>query len=263
MNIGKEDKRPKGFTANQDFYAELADHYDDMARFAERLESEQKVLSLWQKKLACQTVVDVGCGTGLHAVVLARLGMQVTAIDPSAAMLQRAAENAKANAVSLTLLPITMQKLGRSIKTEQDAVFCLGNTLPHILTIRSLQASLKSVYKTLKPGGALVIQILNYEHVLRQQQRIVQISRSGDSEYIRFYDFLGKRLRFNVLMIKGSTPPFRRQLLSTMLRPLSQPLLKSILHQCGFVALEFFANLSQAPFAVDTSPNLVICCYKK
>jgi glycine/sarcosine N-methyltransferase len=257
------DFRPHvAYIESMDFYAELAEHYDDMTRFQERVAAETRVLSLWQKKLACRTVVDLGCGSGLHSIALATLGMEVLAIDSSAAMLQRAQENAAARDLPIRFMALTMQKLAKTLQEPIDAVFCLGNTLPHLLSNRALQVGLKSMYQSLRPGGALVLQLLNYDHVLRQQERIVQISRSGELEYVRFYDFLKNKIRFNVLMIDGRSLPYQHRLLSTELYPWTKSQLTPLLKKCGFTALQYYGNLSQSPYE-SSSPNLVICAVKK
>ena len=245
-----------------DFYQGLAEHYDSMTRFAERLQSETERLAIWRQKLACHSVVDVGCGTGLHSIALAKLGLQVTAIDPELAMLKVAAENAATYGVTLRLLAGTMQNLHRHLTAKQDALFCLGNTLPHLLTDRSLYAGLRSAHKVLRPGGALVIQLLNYQRILAQQERIVQINRTDETEWIRFYDFLDGRIRFNVLMIQGSCAPFHHRLFSTLLRPYQRKELHSTLQACGFAKIAYYANLEEAPYQ-RFSPNLVICAFKK
>jgi len=244
------------------FYDELAGRYDAMARFSDRLEAERKTLALWQQKLGCRRVTDVGCGTGLHAIALAQLGLAVTAVDPAPAMLRIAAENAKANGVELTLLPVPMQSLHRSLSEPQDAVFCLGNTLPHLLNKRSLYAGLKSAHRSLRRGGALVLQLLNYERVLAKKERIVQISRAGEMLFIRFYDFLDNAVRFNVLIAEtGAVPPSHR-LISTRLRPYGQAQLKAALRDCGFSSLECYGALSQQPYQ-PAGANLVLCAYKR
>jgi len=244
------------------FYEELAGRYDAMARFSDRLEAEKKALAVWQQKLGCRIVTDVGCGTGLHAIALAQLGLSVTAVDPAPAMLRAAAENAKANGVELTLLQVPMQSLHRSLSQEQDAVFCLGNTLPHLLNKRSLYAGLKSAHRSLRRGGALVLQLLNYQQVLAKKQRIVQVSRAGETLFVRFYDFLDNAVRFNVLIAEtGAVPPSHR-LISTRLRPYGQAQLKAALRDCGFSSLECYGALSQQPYQ-PAGANLVLCAYKR
>jgi 2-polyprenyl-3-methyl-5-hydroxy-6-metoxy-1,4-benzoquinol methylase len=51
-----------------------------------------------------KTILDVGCGTGRHAIELARRGYTVTGIDLSESQLQRAREKAKAASVNVSFL---------------------------------------------------------------------------------------------------------------------------------------------------------------
>ena len=48
-----------------------------------------------------KSILDLGCGTGNHAVLLAQRGYKVTAVDRSAAMLQTA--RAKADQTGVTV----------------------------------------------------------------------------------------------------------------------------------------------------------------
>ena len=46
-------------------------------------------------------ILDIGCGTGRHAIELAKRGYKVTGIDLSKAQLKRACEKAKAEGVEV------------------------------------------------------------------------------------------------------------------------------------------------------------------
>ncbi|RPJ50835.1 MAG: class I SAM-dependent methyltransferase, partial [Acidobacteria bacterium] len=73
--------------ATEDFYKELASDYDSMTRFKQRLRGEEQMLRRWRERYGFNSALDAACGTGLHAVVLAQMGVKATAADPSAAML--------------------------------------------------------------------------------------------------------------------------------------------------------------------------------
>ncbi len=246
-----------------DFYDQWADYYDTMTRFSERVESEKNILAQWQLQLGCRTVVDAGCGTGLHAVGLALLGMTVTAIDPSEKMLDRAKAQAEHYGVHIRFAGITMQHLQRVVApASQDAVFSLGNTIPHLLTRPVIRSSFKRIYECLKPGGALVLQLLNYDKILRRQERIISVSSEGELQFVRFYDFLARRVRFNILVSDRQSSPGRHHLFSTELYPYSKQLLQSLLREAGFVRLKTYGSLSMQPYTA-ASPNLVLCAFKR
>jgi glycine/sarcosine N-methyltransferase len=246
-----------------EFYDQWADYYDTMTRFSERLQSEKNILVQWQKKLGCYNVVDAGCGTGLHAVGLALLGLTVTAIDPAEKMLTRAAEQAHTYGVQIRFACETMQHLHRVVApASQDAVFSLGNTIPHLLTKNAIRTSFRRIHQCLKPGGAFIMQLLNYDNILVHQDRIINVTTDKDLHFVRFYDFLKTRLRFNILVSDERNRPGKPQLFSTVLYPYRKEELQSLLRQAGFFKLEVYGSLSMSPYTAS-SPNLVMCAFKR
>lgn len=69
------------------------------------------------------SVLDVGCGTGRHAVELASRGYAVTGIDLSAEMLTRAQEKARAANVEVELIPADASCF--SLDKKFDGAICL------------------------------------------------------------------------------------------------------------------------------------------
>jgi ubiquinone/menaquinone biosynthesis C-methylase UbiE len=65
------------------FYDALAPDYDTMTGFQKRFVHEKPFFRLLVEKYKIRTVLDAGCGTGFHSLLLAQLGVQVTAIDVS------------------------------------------------------------------------------------------------------------------------------------------------------------------------------------
>ncbi|MBD3308567.1 hypothetical protein GF339_19275, partial [candidate division KSB3 bacterium] len=53
------------------FYEEIAEQYDSMTRFQMRMPRETEMLKGWIARYHFCSVVDIACGTGLHAIILA------------------------------------------------------------------------------------------------------------------------------------------------------------------------------------------------
>ena len=246
----------------EQFYNELSSDYDEMTRFHPRLEKEEANLRRWVERFHIRTVLDAACGTGLHAIVFARLGLRVTAADLSSKMLEKARENARQQNVQIRWVKAALQTLSHHIQEQFQAIFCLGNSLPHLLTPQDLQNSLQSFYELLRPGGILVLQLLNYDKILKKKERIIGVRRQGDREFIRFYDFLEETLRFNILTIrwKNNTPELN--LSSTILYPYRRKVLESALHLAGLGDLQFYGDMQFTPFDENKSPNLVLVATK-
>lgn len=101
-------------------------------------------------------VLDVGCGTGRHALRLATRGAHVTGADPCPQMLAVARELSAAQGLDVTWLPVGYEALppGETF----DLAIC-NLVLCHI---PDLEGALAAMAARLQPGGRLVITDLHY-----------------------------------------------------------------------------------------------------
>jgi ubiquinone/menaquinone biosynthesis C-methylase UbiE len=86
-------------------------------------DSDVKFLNALFKEHRCRSIIDVGCGTGNHALRLSRLGYEVVGVDISPTMLKIAKEKEKE--AKVTFIQGDMRKLQRMIpeNTRFDAAF--------------------------------------------------------------------------------------------------------------------------------------------
>ena len=127
------------------FYEELSVEYDAMTQFETRFEREKDFFEELKGKCGFRKVLDAGCGTGFHSVLLAKLGLEVTGIDSSSEMLDKARENTHAHNVNVRFLQSSFQDVSLCLDERFGAVFCLGNSLPHLLTEGEVVLSLKNI----------------------------------------------------------------------------------------------------------------------
>jgi ubiquinone/menaquinone biosynthesis C-methylase UbiE len=105
-------------------------------------------------------LLDLGCGTGLDAVRMARVGHHVTATDWSAEMVRRTHDRATAEGVgnridALAVGAHELETLGGSIRFD-GAYSNLGplNCVPDLTEVA------RECARLLKPGGALVFTVI-------------------------------------------------------------------------------------------------------
>ena len=106
-----------------------------------------------------QSILDLGCGTGNHALPLAQRGYQVTGVDLSADMLERAQRKAQASlSPAIRHLPTFQQGDVRTLDLGQqfDAVLMMFAVLGYQLTNDNILASLRTIRRHLRPGGLFV-----------------------------------------------------------------------------------------------------------
>jgi 2-polyprenyl-3-methyl-5-hydroxy-6-metoxy-1,4-benzoquinol methylase len=105
-------------------------------------------------------ILDVGCGTGRHAIELARRGYRVTGIDLSESQLARAREKAREAGVEVTFF----QRDARAFRFDKlfDLVMmiCEG-AFPLMETDEMNFAILENAGRALVNGGKLVLTTLN------------------------------------------------------------------------------------------------------
>lgn len=105
-------------------------------------------------------VLDIGCGTGRHAIELAKRGYLVTGIDLSEALLARAREKAVADGVSVDFQRHDARKLPFAGEFGLAIMICEG-AFSLMETDEMNFEILKGAERALKPGGRLIFTTLN------------------------------------------------------------------------------------------------------
>ncbi|MFO7821009.1 MAG: methyltransferase domain-containing protein [Lentisphaeria bacterium] len=248
-----------------DFYEALVDDYDKMTGFEGRLAAAGQFVEKLSGKTALYRAVDVACGSGLYAIALAKAGIEVLGLDISPGMLKAADENARLRGVrdKLRWKIAAMQALDSAAIPESDAVLCMANSIPHILTDDELEDTMQNFFNLLQPGGIAVIQLLNYHRILQQKERIIAIDRDGEREFIRFYDFLEDGLlRFNVLSLgwggSEKSGEAEHELHSVRLRPYTYSQIGAALKEQGFEKVAFYGSTEFTAFDPNASLTVMV-----
>jgi SAM-dependent methyltransferase len=105
------------------------------------------------EELEVRSVVDVGCGTGTFATMLAVRGLSVTGLDPAEASLQIARGKPGAEAVRWILGDATTP-----IAPPVDAATMTGNVAQVFISDDEWDKALGNVHDMLRPGGHLVFE---------------------------------------------------------------------------------------------------------
>jgi SAM-dependent methyltransferase len=129
-------------------------------------------------------MLDLGCGTGLHAVQMAQAGISVTGVDRSADMVAIANNRKK-------LFPENVRehldfKVGdiRTIEFRRhyDAVLSLFHVMSYLVEVPDLETAFQMARRHLHAGGAFIFDFWYGPAVLRHlPQRRVKTCRLRDS----------------------------------------------------------------------------------
>ncbi|MGQ9516115.1 MAG: class I SAM-dependent methyltransferase [Anaerolineae bacterium] len=244
-------------------YDQLSTDYDRFVDWPARLAFEMPFLEKVLRDAGPRRVLDAACGTGRHAVALAKAGFDVVGADPSLPMLEAARCHAEAAGVGVKFTVAGFGELAAKTAGPFDALLCLGNSLPHVNDLAHLDAALRDFRAVLRPGGRLLIQQRNFDMVLRRRERLMppQAHTEGEAEWLffRFYDFLADgRLCFNMVMVHRSPAGETCRLDSTLLLPLTSAQLLSACAGAGFAESILYGSMKGEPFDPENSSDLVL-----
>lgn len=127
-----------------------------LARLYDPLEPDRSDLDAYLamvREFGARSVLDVGCGTGTFACLLAGEGLEVVGVDPALASLDVARGKPGADAVrwihgDATSLP----------SLDVEIAFMTGNVAQVFLTDHDWSATLRGIRDALRPGGRLVFE---------------------------------------------------------------------------------------------------------
>ena len=104
-----------------------------------------------------RTAADLACGTGSVAVLLAKDGMQVTAVDMSEEMLCVASQKAQQLDNPPVFVCQQLQKL--RLPRGVDLAVCALDSLDYITDPDDCAEAIRRIYKALNPGGIFIFDV--------------------------------------------------------------------------------------------------------
>ena len=154
------------------FFDAHAPHYDQNPFAQHTLAEIDFFLSLFALPGGSR-VLDMGCGTGRHAIELAKRGFQVTAVDISKGMLIVAQEKAKVAGVNVTWIHSDAAEFQGS--EPFDAAICLCEGGPGLLEagedaeVKDVEI-FRAIAKSLRQNSAFLLTVLNGYSIIRQMK---------------------------------------------------------------------------------------------
>jgi SAM-dependent methyltransferase len=130
-----------------------------------------------------QSVLELGCGTGTHALLLAKAGYTVCGVDLSDQMLQQASDRLSQLPQELVSKVAFSQGDLRTIRLNRqfDAIISLFHVISYQTTNQDLQATFATAKAHLKPGGVFIFDCW-YGPAVLSDRPSVRVKRLEDEE---------------------------------------------------------------------------------
>lgn len=164
-------RMPEGVNAALWHYAHaarLADEEDDYFTGHPLFEADARALDA--RFTTPAPLVDLGCGTGRHALRFARRGFPVVAVDLSHGMLRKVGEKAQREGLPVLRVEANLCRLGAIPDGMFSYALSMFSTLGMIRGARARQQALAEAGRILEPGGRLALHAHNLWLNLRDPQ---------------------------------------------------------------------------------------------
>ena len=182
-------------------------------------------------------ILDIGCGTGRHAIELARRGYRVTGFDLSEAQLQRARDKAAEAGVVVDFQRRDATQPHFQGEFDAALMFCEG-AFPLMETDAKNYAILCHACAALRPGGKLLQTTLNALFPLFHSVKdFLQANESATATGTLTFDLLAFRERAEVTFTDDAG---QTHTIQTNERYYTPPELRWLLQTAGFARVDIF-----------------------
>ena len=198
-----------------------------------------------------QHFLDVACGNGRHARLLAEQGLYVTGIDLSMPLLMQALINKQS---ALQYIRADMRAL--PCKAVFDGALSLFTSFGYFLEEADNELVLGQIARVLKPNGLYFMDYLNSSFVKRHL--VAKSIRRADDMEIREKRWLDKeRVYKEITLIKNR----QKKVFYESVRLYMFDEMVNLLQQAGFVIEESFGNYRGEIFK-NNSERMIFLCRK-
>ena len=241
----------------KDWYASWFDspYYPLLYRHRDYTEAEDFISRICQYlQLATRsTALDLACGRGRHALVMARQGLSVTGLDLSETSLRDANQLA-------ALHPTLPLGFARHDMREEyshnsfDVVFNLFTSFGYFDDVADDHRVLSAVAAALKPGGIFVFDYLHATYV--QETHVPNEEQEIEGVHFAISRHIANDWIVKQILVKDGEMEYR---FFEKVRNYNPDQLENLLKAAGFTILRTFGNYQLEPVREDSPRCLFIC----
>ena len=237
---------------DESFWSELYLFMFPEERFRLADEQIEKVLALAGYKEG--TVLDLCCGPGRHSLALAKRGIQVTAVDRSEFLLRKAKEEAAKSNLQIEFVSDDMRRFVRD--NSFSLILNMFTSFGYFDDQEDDLKVLRNAYRSLKPEGAIVIDLLGKEPLARRYQATGSTELIDGSLLIERHEIREDWSRCQnewILVKDGAAMTFNFQT-----RLYSGQEMKDIMRRAGFEEVEVFGDLDGNEYGINAARLIAV-----
>lgn len=215
-----------------------------------------------------KTILDLGCGTGGHSLILAEKGYKITGVDISEEMLEIGKKKAGERKLNMEFIQGDIRNI--ELNHKFDAVISMFAVMSYQTTNEDLISAFKTASKHLKKNGLFIFDFWFGPAVLiqRPNARMKIIHQSGE-QIIRFasptLDIMTQTVQVNYKLLRIKDGHILNEVNeSHMMRFLFPKEIEYYLSGAGFNFIELcpFMKIGKVPSTEDWNISVVAVKYR-
>lgn len=241
------------FEGDEQYHDWLSRHYDSIIDWKTRLAKEIPDLVTLFRKAKVRRILDVGCGTGMHCITLAKEGFEVVGLDRSGRMIYTANKNMRdlGDDVKKKLYFVNHEyiSLDRVFKEKFDAVIFMGTGLAHDANPTK---TVVEINKVLNKKAMIVCQLANFDKVINAKRRLfdfhiraaADVANEEEYTFLRFYDPKENGLyTLNISVFARSNKKWRfKGMHAVSVHPLTRERMTALFRKLSFSKIAYYGG---------------------
>lgn len=200
-----------------ELFQKFGEYYDliylDAVDYEKECDFIEKIFKTCCRKQP-KKILDLGCGTGSHALILAQRGYEVTGTDISNVMLEKARKKAKESNIKASFFVQDMKAI--KLNEKFDCAICMFGGFDYLLTYEDLTKLFSSLTHHLNEHGLFVFEFWNiggleptpYRTWLKRQGKNMVLYRMTESNFSPETSILTIDMHFVVVCNRKSVDTF-------------------------------------------------------
>jgi cyclopropane fatty-acyl-phospholipid synthase-like methyltransferase len=200
-------------------------------------------------------VLDMACGAGRHAILLAKKGLNLTAVDLSENLLLIAKQNAEKENLNINFIHSDIRDFHSTIRF--DLILNLFTSFGYFETDEENISILRKAYDLLEIDGYFILDFFNSYFL---QQNLVEFSEENinDAQIHQFRKIRNNRITKKIVITKnGEINTYEESV-----RMFTKEDLVNALTKIGFDIYKTFGDFLGNEFDKLNSPRLILICKK-